>query len=719
MKNLKKIISITMCLSLWVLMLTLIFSCAFPFHEGENSTLSDISGQLGYNNISRQGFMGGSVFYNPTQPSSGQVVNGAHLAVRLGKVEHRYIDREQSVFTDKVNEARYGYITVNYVDKNRIDFTYVQYSFDGKLSSSSWYTLDINEKVDINGDGLADLTYTKPIRKRPGLEDVVYLTFISSKEYLNTSMFAVLPEQYSRGVYPSGIIGINIDGRFIVSKYEGVSATRSAVLGAMQGDFVLDAPLANYQRIKNTIPSRNARSITDSELENIEFSDNIVSYEFTDFDFTYGYDAELLFSSLPDTVKNLYFGSDTFLQKLNSALRNRALIILVSQEKDTSITRDTFAEISDKIAALSDEEVIQINRLFLDMVYPDICPQFTNNSAGITEVLGLASVIIGGDLEPSNEYDNYIRAATKISSSADYDRNFSELNSWYENRYKDIYTISPPPIPFSDHASLSLNNSFVKIGIYTTFTCIWGNIGGTIEGVAYLSADTNIQSTISYNNNLVDKNLLELTQSISVPVFQYGPIVLSVGGELHEILNLNVRSDFDTNFKMRAAFAGVYGAGVSAGVEFGTTTQSVKILFVTLKITLPYINGYSNNYSVERAIYYVGSDSPTSLTFEKLNITITPQVSASIKVNVTNCLTGNITAQEGLPSTVAVVYNNPYLTGTAEIWETRKLYAGVGLGVEFDLILTKIKYSTGKQWDLVTPINRQLQKWQLFNVNLN
>jgi len=715
MKNLKKIIFKTMCLGLLVLILPLIFSCAFPFSEGENVKLSDISGQLRYNNISRQGFMGGSVFYNPAQPSSGQVVSGAHLAVRFGKVERRDVGAEQSVFTDKADEARYGYVTVNYVDKDRIEFTYVQYSFDGKQSSSSWYSLHINDKVDVNGDGLADLTYAKPIRKRPGLEDAIYLTFVSSQEDLNTSMFAVLPEQYSRGVYPSGIIGINIDGRFIVSKYEGTSATRSAVLGAMQGDFVLDASAGNYQRIKNKIISRNARSITDSELENIEFSSSIVSYEFTDFDFSYGYDAELLFSALPNTVKNLYLGNDTFLQKLNSVLKNRELIILVSQEKDTSITVDKFAEISEKIAALSEEEIVQINRLFLDMVYPDVCPQFTDNSAGIAEVLGLACVIIGGDNEQLEKYDNYTRAATKASSATDYDNKFNDLDSWYKGRYKDMYTKSLPTT-FSGFPYMKLNKSFVKIGIYAAFTCIWGNIGGTIEGVAYLNADASIQSTNSYNIDL-----LNLTESISVPVFSYGPIVLSVGGELNEILNLKITSDFNANAdtKARMAFAGVYGAGVSAGVQYGTTTQKVKVLFVTLKITVPYINGYSDKYSVEKAIYYTGLDSPTNLTYSKLSITLTPQISASVKADISKVLTGSITAQEGFPATVAAEYVNPYLTGTAVINETRRLYAGANIGVEVDLLITKVKFGLNKSWDLVSPYTRQLQSWQLFKVNLN
>jgi hypothetical protein len=53
--------------------------------EEVKSSISDISDQLTYMEISRQTFMGGSVLYNPAQPSTGHFAPGAHVAVRLGK----------------------------------------------------------------------------------------------------------------------------------------------------------------------------------------------------------------------------------------------------------------------------------------------------------------------------------------------------------------------------------------------------------------------------------------------------------------------------------------------------------------------------------------------------------------------------------------------------------------------------------------------------------
>jgi hypothetical protein len=134
------------------------------------------------------------------------------------------------------------------------------------------------------------------------------------------SLFVVLPEQYSRGVYPSGLIGINIDGKFFVSKYEGNTSARSVVLGVVKGDFVLDAVEGNYQRIVSASSSRAARSISDSELEdvNADTSNKVVSYRFTESDFVYGYDAELLFSALPDMAEGQYLGNEEFFTEVES-----------------------------------------------------------------------------------------------------------------------------------------------------------------------------------------------------------------------------------------------------------------------------------------------------------------------------------------------------------------------------------------------------------------
>ncbi|MDR0643392.1 MAG: hypothetical protein LBG05_00560 [Treponema sp.] len=204
----KKVFKAGIVLVLGIAMLISVAACAFPFQSPDEVVLQDISGTLNFTSISRQAFMGGSVLYNPDEPSSGQLAQGVHLAVRLGKVDLENGDTEQPSFSDREADARYGYITVDSINKESISFTYTEYAAEGNASHSSSFIVGLDERADINRDGLVDITYVKPVRKRPGLEQAVYLTFLSSQEELNTSMFAVLPEQYSRGVYPSGLMGI-------------------------------------------------------------------------------------------------------------------------------------------------------------------------------------------------------------------------------------------------------------------------------------------------------------------------------------------------------------------------------------------------------------------------------------------------------------------------------------------------------------------------------
>jgi hypothetical protein len=225
-----------------ILFITLLISCAFPSQEPDSVQLSDVSSQLTHQVITRLAFMGGSVLYNPERPSTGHLAQGVQLAVRLGKVELENNGGSQLSYSDAEDVAKYGYLTITSIDANHIAFSYTVFNDDKKTTRVSSHSVNLNEQVDINADGIYDLTYEKPSHKRPGMEGSVYLTFISSQEALRTAMFAVIQEQYSRGAYPNGIIGINPDGKFIISKYEGQTTTRSSVQGVVYGDYVLDTP---------------------------------------------------------------------------------------------------------------------------------------------------------------------------------------------------------------------------------------------------------------------------------------------------------------------------------------------------------------------------------------------------------------------------------------------------------------------------------------------
>jgi hypothetical protein len=159
----------------------------------------------------------------------------------LGYIESESVENDQYVYSDIKEKAQFGKIQVTSINKNEISFTTSLFNSEGLSLGGGSYSLNTGSIIDINNDGIADMEYKKPLRKRPGFESAVYLTFLSSQQTLTTSMFAVLPEQYSRGVYPSGVIGINPEGKFIIRKYEDTNNTqRSMVVGIQKGDYVLD-----------------------------------------------------------------------------------------------------------------------------------------------------------------------------------------------------------------------------------------------------------------------------------------------------------------------------------------------------------------------------------------------------------------------------------------------------------------------------------------------
>jgi hypothetical protein len=118
-----------------VLFITLLISCAFPFQETDSIQLSDINNQLSHQTITRLAFMGGSVLYNPNRPSSGHLVQGVQLAVRLGRVELGNNDGSQLKYSDPEDAAKYGYLTINSIDGNQISFTYTVFNDDKKTTS--------------------------------------------------------------------------------------------------------------------------------------------------------------------------------------------------------------------------------------------------------------------------------------------------------------------------------------------------------------------------------------------------------------------------------------------------------------------------------------------------------------------------------------------------------------------------------------------------------
>lgn len=234
-------------------MVCLFSSCSFPFQNVNNFVeITDIGNSMDFKSISQNAFMGGYVVYNHDNVSSGQLAQNVSLGVRLGYITRDNVASDVFVFSDENEKEQFGLIHISEINCDFLNFEITLYDTKGTYIAKNNYQLNINEKIDINNDTIADLEYKKLNINRTAFKNAIALVFLSSQETLNTTMFVVLPQQYSRSTYPSGIVGFNPKGKAIVRKFEDDCTTRSIVYGLEQGDYVLDNKTGEYFLIDST-----------------------------------------------------------------------------------------------------------------------------------------------------------------------------------------------------------------------------------------------------------------------------------------------------------------------------------------------------------------------------------------------------------------------------------------------------------------------------------
>lgn len=224
------------------------------------SGLQPLSRSVDQNFLAGQAYMGGSLLYNPDFPSSGHLMKGAVVALRFANAE-KTEDGGEALYTDKRDSEEFASLTVDSIDESKIAFSVIRSG-----AGNRQVTLRTGEATDLNGDGVDDILYQRPAKIHSGFERAVYLTLLSSPERLTTTMFAVIAEQYENGSYPSGLIGINPDGKFIYSKYVPNGSARSAVSGLSNDDFVLDGTSGTYIKVSGVAAYAGQRSIADADL---------------------------------------------------------------------------------------------------------------------------------------------------------------------------------------------------------------------------------------------------------------------------------------------------------------------------------------------------------------------------------------------------------------------------------------------------------------------
>ena len=397
---------------------------------------------------------------------------------------------------------------------------------------------------------------------------------------------------------------------------------------------------------------------------------------------------------------------NSVVDQLNAILLYKDLIRSVNEVQETPIPREIFNDVIAQISILTDEEIVQLNRFFLEETYPAICPQRIEKSICYTEILPLASILFGySNDENSNCDDAEIRAATV----SEYESQRTALEKEYKT-YKEIFkqSLTAPSIPVSGgKVTVKFSNSYFALGFRGGFSASWGSVSSTVEGIVYIHADTNVETNVSFSKNLFNLPLFKYEQ----PVFAYGPIVLNLNAHITVNVPINVTVPVSAIFKMRAAVTGLYGAGFDVGLKYGVTWK--KKWFI--KSPAPYADWTGARWAHNKTVYYVGTDAQNSVVFHGVNASINPNISAGVGANISRLVWGDISAGTGVKSYLSIKYTNPVLAGVAGLDGNLYLKATAEIGIKDIPIIG----SLGKKWtwDIIN-YNKPIASWKMFETTL-
>jgi hypothetical protein len=509
-------------------------------------------------------------------------------------------------------------------------------------------------------------------------------------------MFAVLPEQYSRGVYPSGIIGINPDGWFVLSKYEGTTAIRSAVQGVVYGDYALDSQTGKYQKVTGSGKYRSARSLAETDLETIETTiDGTVQFLTEEFDDLNT--PENLFDALPEAIKSRFGTSSAdIIEILNEVLTQYDLIEAVAAVKDISIPEAELEEVRAAIRTVELKDLITINRLFLSENYPLVCPAVKQTGDDVAFILPLLNCVIAGEGDDMPQTDDFSRA---VSYSAYINKRNSIKDGF--SKYKALELPKLPSLakewqskPFATQ---------LNIGIYGKIENNWGSsINFSVAAAAFIQVE-NAQIDLSKSTGEVSffKEPPKIADSSFFPSILIGPVYLKITCPLEFDIVHAIGGHIQFTTKMFAGFTGLYGAETWVGANYGLKWK--KILFVSVPVGF-YFSPYAGGATISDYVYFFGPVDNSVASLMSIDLTnasvyaeVTPKIIFGPKLTVWETIYAQVAANIGigarldvkaLPNVATLIKQNKLpFTGTSSLYLALKLDGTGGIDFNFGSIM--------------------------------
>lgn len=373
-----------------------------------SARLNNISGVKDRAALKDLVYQGGSMLYNPSDSSVSQLEKGVIVATRAGMIVKKDLGNGEPAFSDPVYAASYGYIEITDIDKDYVSFDY--YVSDGWKageeipSRKGSYTLAAGQSVDLTGDGYADLKYTKPSTKRKGAEKAMWLTAINNpSETMESFMFSIIPEQYENKNYPGGLVNINDEGRYVVTKYDMSNrGIRSAVKSLSYGDYVIDNEESCFQIYVGSSSYGSARAVSDTELNEFDLPErnNPETYYFKPEEFAGSYSIYSLFEKLPASLVTVDYSSmniSDLAVELNKLLVKEDLWKTLVENNNSDEAYEVRKTMED-LDLSSNLITVVANRIVLNKLYWEDCPSFNTFGNTFSAVFQNFSFYLGEPL---------------------------------------------------------------------------------------------------------------------------------------------------------------------------------------------------------------------------------------------------------------------------------------------------------------------------------
>lgn len=447
-------------------LLAFIAACSMEIDErpssggAANSPIKSVDALMVRSAVSDMIFMGGSVLYSPKNANANQLAKGVIVAVRLNDLEVTDLGSGNYAYSNSVERYQLGYIVISSISDESVSFSYHAFDNGGtneKARPAGDFTVPLGGTADLNGDGKADITYTKPLPGRKGYKTDKWLTFICDVNQIAASMFSIIPMQYARSVYPNGLFGINTNGQYIVQKYDIGTTNRAAISAISYGDYVLDTETNTVSvYVGEERNGRSARALEDNVLETMDGlsrKDTPETFEFKPHEFAGTESSKNIYDllrALPKSVVTEAFDDRDVTNNvayLNRLIRTGGFLsAILDANPDSQATAEIRAQLA-KASISGELEQVLFNRHSLALLYPALCPDVSLTSKTLSIIFPFLFKQWGNEVK-QQEVDALVKAqqekygAQRVSNGkGTFDENLAPLHNADIERQREFTVV--------------------------------------------------------------------------------------------------------------------------------------------------------------------------------------------------------------------------------------------------------------------------------------